>query len=127
MNPVTRALLKKIDHPGLQAFAEAWDELEVLMVDVYKANGADAAQQAEFADIRRRLAASYPAWQAALEPHWRATTIKGQSLNADPFHALINLDSAEAIVNNWSGMQTLPAAREALNSMLVERIESSSE
>lgn len=127
MNPATRALLKQIDHPGLHAFVNAWDELEVLMVDVYKANGVDSDQQAEFADIRQRLAASYPAWQAALDPHWRATTIKGQPLAADPFQALIDLENAEAIVGNWAAMQTLPAAREALNNILVERIEDSSE
>lgn len=127
MNPVTRALIKQIDDPGLHAFVDAWDALEVLMVEVYNANGADAAQQAEFAGIQQRLAASYPAWQAALEPHWRATTIKGQSLDADPFQALMELEKAEAIAENWVAMQTLPAAREALNNMLVARIEDSNE
>jgi hypothetical protein len=119
--------MKQIEDPGLRAFVDAWDELEVMMVAVYKAGGADRSQQAEFADIGARLAASYPEWQALLEDHWRTTTIKGQPLEADPFQALMDLEEAVAIVDNWAAMQTLPAAREALNNMLVERIENASD
>jgi hypothetical protein len=127
VNPVTRALMQQIEDPGLQAFVDAWDELEMLMVEVYKAGGAESSHQADFAGIRTRLAASYPEWQALLEDHWRATTIKGQPLEADPFLTLIDLENPEAIVDNWAAMQTLPAAREGLNNMLVERIENASD
>jgi hypothetical protein len=122
VNPVTRALMQQIEDRGLHAFVDAWDELEVLIVEIYKAGGADGSQQAEFADILAHLTASYPDWQSALEAHWRATTIKGRPLAADPFQALMDLEDAGAVVDNWGAMQTLPAAREALNNMLVERI-----
>jgi len=123
VNPVTRALMQQIKDSGLQAFVDAWDELEVLMVEVYKAGNADRSQQADFAGIQTRLVASYPEWQAALEPHWRAATIKGHPLESDPFQTLMDLEDAGAIVDNWAALQTLPAAREALNNMLVEWIE----
>ncbi|MQC26085.1 MAG: hypothetical protein DWG76_01365 [Chloroflexi bacterium] len=123
MNPVTQALLKQIDDAPLHTFVADWDALEALLIEVYKAGGAEADQIAEYVYLREQLAARYPQFADELSPRWQATSIKGRPLTQDPFLALIEPLSAQEFVGNWSALQTLPAAREALNEMLVARLE----
>lgn len=124
MNPATQALMRQIRDEELGAFVETWDALEGLSVAIYRGGRADAQQAEEFIEIRSALQEHYPQWQTELDAHWRATKINGQPVSIDPFLTLIGLPDADAIVDNWTAMQILPAAREALNGMLVLRIES---
>ena len=123
MNPVTQALLAQLDDPALENFIVNWDALEELLIDVYKAGSADLKQVAAYTRLRANLERSYPAFEGELAPHWRAARIKGQALEADPFRTLIAPAALEEFIGNWPALQTLPAVREALNEMLVARLD----
>jgi len=66
---------------------------------------------------------SYADLAFQLAPFWRKAKIKGEVVIKDPFLSLIDKQSAKEFVENWEAMKTLPAAREALNEMLMARIE----
>jgi hypothetical protein len=122
VNPFTRFLLRRLgrlaDQPpedGLQAFVERWDALEALVIRVFKAKSAGQADLAEHAQLRGWLVEHYPHWQAALAVYWPGKRAGGQPLESDPFAWLLAIERAEGFIMNWRAMQTLPAAREALN------------
>ncbi len=123
MNPYTRSLLNEIDNDDLIAWVQAWDELEALLVEVYRSQAAGPEEQDRYRSLRQRLAAEYARWQSELESHWRGLEAGGDPLESDPFLALLEPAEVDGILDNWQAMQTLPAAREALNSYLIERIE----
>ena len=118
MNPVTQSLLAQLDNPALARFVTRWDALEALAIRAYRAGEATQADQAEHARLRRWLRRRYEKWQAALEPFWRQTQIEGKSLTEDPFATLLAVARPADFADNWPAMQTLPAAREALNEWL---------
>lgn len=123
MNPVTQSLLKHLNGPQLHAFAEDWDLLTALVIEIYQQKSLTVAQQARFFEAQARLQNSYAALAAELEPHWRAARVKGDLVVGDPFRAIIDKPSAKEFVENWDALRSLPAAREALNMMLMERVE----
>ncbi|KAA3645644.1 MAG: hypothetical protein DWQ07_11940 [Chloroflexi bacterium] len=122
MNPVTQNLLDQLPGHPITEFVQAWDVLDFHAIQIYRNKLVTPQREAEFEEILSQLANHYPKWQVPLETHWRSISIKGQALLDDPFRKLINL-SANDWVDNWQAMQTLPAAREALNNLLVEMIE----
>lgn len=125
MNPFTRFLLKRLGRQpgtpeaGLQAWVERWDALEALVIRVFKARAADAADEAEHAQVRAWLLEHYPVWQAALAVRWPGKRAGGEPLETDPFAWLLEVERAEGFVLNWRAMQVLPAAREALNELVM--------
>lgn len=122
MNPITRQLLARITDHRLMRFVEAWDVLEALVIRTYK-SGQTAPDDAQtYRRIRRRLSRLLPYYAPALEPYWRQTTINGQPVTDDPFAALLAPDAAPAFVGDWDSLQRLPAAREALNGWLLDRV-----
>lgn len=123
MNPVTQSLLKQLNDPQLDAFAADWDALNELVIEIYQQKSLTFAQQERFFELQERLRAAYPPLAAELEPHWRAARVKGELIVGDLFLAVIEKSSAKEFVENWDAMRTLPAAREALNMMLIERLE----
>lgn len=124
MNPFTQSLARELADPALDAFIADWDALEALVVRVYRGGAAGPPDVAEWPGLRARLAASYPAWSAGLAPHGAETRAGGKPVTADPFSQLMSIHRAADIVGDWAAMQTLPAAREALNRMLVARLRS---
>lgn len=124
MNPVTHGLLQKLNDPQLTAFATDWDSVTELIIEIYQQKSLTVEQQQIFFEAQERLQTTYPALAAELEPHWRTARIKGELVVGDPFLAVLNKRSAKEFVENWDAMRTLPAAREALNMMLMTRIES---
>lgn len=122
MNPVTYGLLQQLNDPQLTAFATDWDAVTELVIEIYQQKSLSVEQQARFFEAQERLQASYPGLAAELEPHWRAARVKGELVVGDPFLAVLNKPSAKEFVENWDAMRVLPAAREALNMMLMERI-----
>ena len=123
MNPFTQSLTRALADPALDAFVARWDALEALVVRVYRGGAAGLADEAEWVTLRPALAAAYPAWSPALAPHWPLTRAGGQPVTADPFVRLMSFARAADIVGDWAAMQALPAAREALNRMLVVRLQ----
>jgi hypothetical protein len=117
MNPFTRFLRSRLrgEPPGLRAFIEHWDALESLVINTYRAGVADAETERVYAELRAWLAEHYADWAPRLAPFWPKTLEAGAPPPADPFHRLFAPPSAAAFVGNRAAMQTLPAAREALN------------
>lgn len=122
-NPYTAHLLAQLppggDDAALAAFVADWDRLETLVIRVFRAGAAGAEDAAEWAELRASLAAPLDAFAADLARHWPLTSVAGEPCAVDPFRALVDVPTAETFVANWGAMQTLPAAREAMNRWLV--------
>ena len=121
MNPFTRSLLAQVKDGGLVDFVTRWDVMEELVVRVYKTEAASELDEHEHVQARTWLLQHYPKYQAALARHWLHTRAGSQPVSADPFARLLEPEHARDFVDNWPAMQTLPSAREALNMLLIER------
>lgn len=123
MNPVTKALLKELGDPDAERFVVDWDELEMLVIEIYKEGKTSPEHENVYRDLKARLHDTYPPLRESLDAHWRSTKIQGKPIESDPYEMLIGQAPASGFVGNWAAMQTLPAAREALNEMLMAKIE----
>ena len=121
MNPVTRRLLEHIADPDLADFALAWDGHEERIVQIYRAGACSPSQAEVFAERRQALLQGHDRWADALESHWRDVLIDRVPLQASPFARVLTVSEAERVIGDWELMRTLPAAREALNGLLLER------
>jgi len=121
VNPVTRVLLNRLRHRHLGQFVGYWDALEALVIRIYKQAAASQADQSEYLRLQSWLLKNYPRWQQALAPHWQKVRVNRRLVEADPFIILLAPERVSAFVENWAAMQTLPAAREALNNFLLEQ------
>lgn len=101
-------------------FIEQWDTLEAIVIGVYRDKITLEAAETDFNHTWPWLREQYPQWEAALRPHWQATKAGGQPTQTDPFQLLLAVQHAADVNGNWSLMQHLPAAREAINRLLVE-------
>jgi hypothetical protein len=120
MNIVTHHLLQAVSEPELIAFVEAWDRLESLVIDIYKRGCAEKEDTRAYPGLKREAKQAYKKWKAMLEPHWRGLAAAGRPVEADPFLAILGRSRAQAFVGDWAAMQTLPAARQAINHLLIE-------
>jgi hypothetical protein len=116
MNPVTRRLLDDIDNPDLADLALGWDRLEERIVRIYRTGACSPEEAAAYAADRNSLQPGIRRYERALEPHWKLSPVA-----VDPFQAVLAVDDGRAVVANWELMRLLPAAREALNGLLLER------
>jgi hypothetical protein len=123
MNPVTQALLAQVSRRRIARFVRRWDAIEALVIRVYRAGTATGGDEASYSQNRSWLLKRYPRWRTALTPHWQRTTIGGEPVAGDPFEMLLAATHAHEFVGNWAVMQTLPAAREALNEWLADMLE----
>lgn len=123
MNPYTRSLLQRIQNPDLRDWVEAWDQLESLVVEIYRTEAAGPSAQKEYRQLKQRLKRDYGRWREDLQSHWDGLQAGGEPVQSDPFERLLEPDKAKGFIENWPAMQTLPAAREALNSYLIALIE----
>ncbi len=122
-NPFTRFLRGRlgsgVDRDRADAFVEVWDRLELLVIGVYRAGRASDEDERELAAIRAWMEERYPGYEADLEPYREGVEAAGRPLDADPFRALWERQSAASLVGDWAAMQCLPAARETLNRWLL--------
>lgn len=121
-NPFTDTLVKQIKNESVIKFVGLWDRLEGLVIHTYKSKEATSSQDREWASLRPRLMKEYPHWKDALHLYWQGTQIGGEPAKGDPFESLLNYAYVRDFVGNWHAMQTLPAARQALNAWLVDLI-----
>ena len=121
MNPVTRRLLDDVDDPELAAFALAWDGLEECLVQIYRMGEVSPELAARHANGRASVEAGLGTWEPALQPHWTATRINGAPPSKSPFLAVVAVRRPDAVIGDHDLIRTLPAAREALNHLLLER------
>lgn len=120
-NPFTRFLSRQVQDRRLLQFVAWWDRLEALVIAVYRANQAGEADEREWAEIRAALVSLYPGMAGVLQPFWQQAQVSGQPADQDPFAHLLTAPQAAAFVGNWDAMQRLPAAREALNHLILAR------
>ncbi|MEX0788125.1 MAG: hypothetical protein WD040_04935 [Anaerolineales bacterium] len=118
MNPFTRHLLETSGRPELGPFVEAWDAMESLVIRIYRTGAAGPEDETEYAALQLVLARHLGVWGAALETLWPVATIAGRPAESNPFEEILRRPAASAFVGDWGAMQTLPAARQAMNSLL---------
>jgi hypothetical protein len=122
MNPFTRALLKRLDNRRTERFVARWDQLEALIIRIYKAGSATPEDEAEFRRIQAWLSKHYPRWKVSLGRYWPQVRAGVEVLESDPFESLLSIPGAGDIPGNWTAMQILPAAREVVNHYLMDEI-----
>ena len=122
MNPFTRSLLKQLDNRRLHRFVAGWDQLEALIIQIYKSRAASPEEEAAYQKIKTWLIKHYPVWKPRLSKYWPETQAGGEPLDADPFETLFSIQGGNQIPGNWRAMQILPAAREAINQFLLDEI-----
>jgi hypothetical protein len=118
-NPFSRFLGRDLGHTALDQFRHDWDLLEALIVQLYRGEVDPTASQGEWASIRRRARKGLRRFGPALKPYWQDAKVGGEDAAEDPFVTLTRSASTSAFVDNWRMMQTLPAARQALNGLLI--------
>ena len=121
MNPFSRFLRQWSRNVSLDEFVEYWDRLESVVVGVYRQKMTAEAARGEFEEVWLWLRAHYGVWEASLRPLWRQTSAGGRPTQNDPFYLLLTCAKPEDIQGNWTAMQHLPAAREALNELILSQ------
>lgn len=119
MNPFSRFLNQWSNNRQLDAFIAQWDTLEQTVVRVYRQKMSLTEAERPFAETWPWLRQHYPQWATTLRPYWQQAQAAGAPTQTDPFQLLLDLQSPAAIVDNWRAMQHLPAAREALNQLIL--------
>lgn len=120
-NPFTRYLSQWSADRRLHHFVDYWDRLELLVVQVYREKMTPAEAQPEFEAVWPWLREAYAGWAETLRPFWQQTRAAGAPTQRDPFRLLLAFERPEAILGDWGAMQHLPAAREALNQLVLSR------
>jgi len=123
MNPFTRHLLESSHRPELGPLVAAWDAMESMVIRIYRAGVAGPEDETEYLALQQALRRHLAVWGAALEGLWRAATVAGQPAERNPFEEILGRPTASAFVGDWGAMQTLPAARQALNSFLQQGLD----
>ena len=102
--------------PGLEPqFIAAWDQLEELLIAVYRSREATAQDEREYAGVRGTLTALYPSVLELIRPHLR----ERQQIEGDPVQAVLELAAAREIIGNRPILQLLPDVRETINRCLL--------
>ncbi|MFT5196947.1 MAG: hypothetical protein ACI85U_003987 [Candidatus Promineifilaceae bacterium] len=121
MNPFTRFLSQWTrSRPDLVEFIAHWDILEALAIQVYKAAEATAEDNKSYLQVQSYMQANYVNFSEQLREYWEQSKVGGKLDHVDPFEYLFQYESAAGFVGNWAALQHLPAAREALNVLLVQ-------
>ena len=120
MNPFSKFLSQWSNNEGIEEFVVYWDRLEALTIAVYKEKVTPTKATTEFGVVWPWLRQHYGRWQPQLLPLWQKTKVAGKPTQTDPFQLLLQLATPEEIQGNWTAMQHLPAAREALNRLLIQ-------
>lgn len=119
MNPFTRFLMQWSSDAPLEQLVQRWDVLEALVIRVYRGGEATSADEATYQEVKKWLDSHYPQFESALSDYWQKSKVGGTVEHGDPFRYLFAPARAAEFVDNWPAMQHLPAAREALNQLVV--------
>lgn len=118
-NPFTQSLMADLPDSRLTAFVARWDALEQLVIRVFRGRHATESDEDEWLKLRTLLVGDLAYLSEVLRAHWPGRMIGGKAAVTDPFAALVAVKVARDFVGNLVAMQTLPAAREALNLALI--------
>lgn len=114
-NPFTRFLNSNQPDRQLDRFIRLWDALEERCIDTYQAGDCTPDENMEWQELRANLQTAYRTVADLLAPHWKTATIKGRPVDRDPFLHILQTRTLEEVIDNWSLLQHLPPAREAIN------------
>ena len=121
VNPFSKFLRQWSKNDALDEFAAYWDRLEAVMVQVYRRKITVTEARVEFDAVWPWLQQAYGMWAESLRPFWQQTHAGGQPTQQDPFQLLLAFTQPEDILGDWKAMQHLPAAREALNHLVLDQ------
>ena len=110
-NPFTRFLNQSNPDEAFKRFTADWDDLEGLLIDVFRSAAASAEDHARWREITGRLAVSLPRAAEKLSPYRTETGDRG----IEVFEDILSLRSVAEIVGNRATLQKLPDAREIIN------------
>lgn len=114
-NPFTRFLNSNQQDRHLDRFIILWDAMEERCIDTYQAGDCTPDENRDWQLLRANLRKAYGKVSELLAPHWKTATIKGRPVDKDPFLHVLQTGSLEEVIDNWSLLQHLPPAREAIN------------
>ena len=120
-NPFSRFLGRRVNDRALNEFRQNWDALETLIVQLFREELDPLQMQTEWTRLRRLTRRQYAQFSDQLDPLWRQALIQGKLAKKDPFLSVTAPAQAVEFVANWDMMQTLPAARESLNKLMVNQ------
>lgn len=125
-NPFTRLLERWAGAEGrapdgVAEFVERWDELEALVIEIYRRGEALDTERVAFERLAAWLGRQYPDLSDHLAPYWRGTAgpQDGGPAAPDPFRSLFEDRGAESFAGDREALRTLPVAREAVNRWLI--------
>lgn len=121
MNPFTKFLSQSSTDHRFMAFVERWDELERIVISVYRGKTIPSEEEDNWQSVGVWLRENYGAWEGVLLPYWRLTSAAGNPTSTDPFLLLLSIGSTADIAGNWRAMQHLPAARETINRYILDK------
>ncbi len=119
MNIFTRFLSQGANDRALRAFIEHWDRLEALVIQTYRTGIASPDHRDVYPTLRSWLREAHGRWATDLAPFWQKSSVGGTLDHGDPYLFILHHDEAIDFVDNWPAMQHLPAAREALNQLIL--------
>jgi hypothetical protein len=108
-----------IDEKNIETFIANWEILEELVEEVYYKGEVEPTDRHLFGSLKLAIKRYYLQLGDELRPFWMQVKIAGQFLKNDPFVELLDTPGLSAFLTSWDRMQMVPAAREALNLMLV--------
>ncbi len=119
MNPFTRFLKQWSPNQSLEEFVSHWDVIEMVTIQVYREKMSQEEAQSHFETSWPWMRKNYKKWADELRPFWEKTKAAGETTKLDPFQMLIDFQTPADIIGDWTAMQHLPAAREALNQYIL--------
>ena len=114
-----RDQLRGVDDKEIKAFIANWEILEELVTEVYFKGEVEPTDRHLFGSLKLAIKRYYLQLSDELRPFWMQVKIAGKFLRNDPFAELLDTPGLSAFLTSWDRMQMVPAAREALNLMLV--------
>lgn len=120
MNPFTQFLAQSLVRHQFLSFVRKWDLVEQIVLNTYREQGNLDEDQKIWRKLKSELPREYSRWRETLTPFWKTAFINGEPTESDPFLSLLNFNDVIEFRRNWGAMQTLPAAREAINRLLIE-------
>ena len=114
----TKSILMRLSGSPMQTFVANWDMLEELVTAVYNTGKVEPTDKHLFKSLQYALRDHYKEWADVLRPYWQQVKVAGRMLTEDPFNLMMEAPEVAGLAENWDMMQSLPAAREALNLLL---------
>jgi hypothetical protein len=122
-NPVTARLAAGIEDDELLGFIRLWDQLERLVVEVYRGGRATRSQRAFYKSLRKQLSRAYPRWEPDLAGYRLELQAAGSITHGDPFGRILAVRHADEFFQTRTPIELLPDARQTLNHFLLDLID----